>query len=417
MCVVNVLCVLWSLMLLFLILLSGKWLVNNRGLSIYKYSLLVYLNLYAYYCQFFLRGRLRTMNIESVMEDLMYCCHMTKQKIQKRLRRLKFLLDVFKSNLTLPFINKVEECIQTYKDDADMSTSFDLENINLNVFNKSKSVLFECSDFMINAITNPSSLFISTVTKIINDTGFTYDVNTMIAIIAYHRLMISNMTEMEKAFLKNSYLVFKGGASVAKFSIKNLNLNDSQKYELIELFQKGGDNDTSLILSVAKEFNEYDTLNTYRNICAKLTSLIETVSIEFNVFSLLEGEFSKADKHSTLLLGETFNFNMVKAHSFVNVPCTIVNQTRTVKSMCQTSIKAKHIYSTLNDHVDFLTTNQKRCSFFLVRLKLAFCVHWLSQNKSSGIGAELLDVSIPLPWSDHSLNASYNTIQPVIMYF
>jgi hypothetical protein len=285
-------------------------------------------------------------------------------------------------------------------------------------FNKeftSSSDMFKSDDILTSFSKTPKTDFSSHATKLINESGQVYDTASMIAIIAYYRLLNhSYLSEIEQLLLRDSYLVFKGGVSVWKYC--SFGLTDAQKIQMHTSFAKGGDNDTCLHLS---DINVSDSSKreAYSSISHHLQILIKQVVKEFNIEEILNDEFAKVNG-SILALpireGNQFSFRFqdstmldMKIQPFQridDVPYKSINAISAVPS---------RMYTSFNE-LDLLVGNNNDCrnAFQLVRLKKAYRVERLGIQDATNTGAEILDISIPLPWQVEK-KETYLDVQPI----
>jgi hypothetical protein len=337
------------------------------------------------------------MDFDSTVEDVISCIEASDNKLEKRIKRLEMLvmygvLNGCLSDNTLAKARYVIKTKKISKESNNKSTTKPDVFVN-DLFAKSSDV-FEGQGLFEGPKNDVKKVFNSFAKDVVNESGEVYDIMTYLVVIAFNQFKKLKFYGLNEELKKDAHLIFKGGASIGKFLIKNYS-SDAEKKLFFDTFVRCGDNDTSIKFGDVKGYEQYDIYKAQ-----------EFLTEQFNV-CLLDC-FNKYDierviKHWTdLVVGRAkeeldmlFMFADGKCKSFKIVDYAKVDQ-QEFKRIVTTNTVESSIYSTIST-LDFVAGGVRN-SFFLTRLKKAYVLMSYKGNECI-VNSELLDVSVVSPFS------------------
>jgi hypothetical protein len=336
---------------------------------------------------------------ESVILDICQCIEATDTKLEKRLRRLTFLIRVFRDN-QVPLNRETLQRAMRVIHDKILLTAVDAPVQGVapidDLFNVSVDIIRENGLFD-DMVDDPKTPFNRHCTKTFNQSGCVYESSACFAVIAffiYYHVSRFICSELEWKLLSEAKLVFKGGAAIGKYLLRNFDLSPEDREHVRRMFIQGGDNDTSLCLTNLPDRETKDKLNEIHS-CSKnlLRRYINCVSAVMNFFQadLLFRNETRAVINSNMAEQPDFSFNDSVVQSFELKPYTTVDGER--YSKFYTISEPKSIYSSLTT-LDF-RYHASRTTFFLGRLKKSFLA--VRGDQRASINSEIFDCSVISP--------------------
>lgn len=385
-----------------------------------------------------------TYDINTVLLDLVQCLENSKQKREKRLARINFLIKICNnSNLmcnikesTNDRIDKIKKIInkeinKTYKllnyipsifnriiikDDPKDSSLYILEEENKLDLENSESFSFKKHNINDYFFSPEKQKFHDHCKKILNKDGKVYDIFTYVAIIIFYNLTtdIDNpiYNELDKKILASCYLIFKGGASIGKHIIQNdymiwNTLNDDDKSYVYNEFIYGGDNDTSINIDINK-FNEYNTIqlheynindinNSIKLIMSRIPIYMEDVLKKYKIESIIQNYITDVIKTNFDYINIDFRFKNRQSLSY-----SIIDDPKDSSLLLKENhgTEKTQLYCT-NSYVEFLDSKKNINKFYLARIKCGYSsekiLFYDNYNDKLTINcyAECLDISFP----------------------
>jgi len=332
--------------------------------------------------------RFLTQSITSVIEDLIQCIYLRVSKREKRIKRLKFLIQQFKDDISIDIYNESIEILNgTNKHKFNNTEVINEQSFNkLKIENKRENIegdelIFE--KFNIDSYQIPEKTIFNNYCKdILNDDGSVYDIFTYVIVIAFYtfindvnRLDNTRSNELLKLLISDATIIFKGGASIGKFLFINNNklwssLSNTDKIYVFDNFIKGGDNDTNIHFNLIpnKEYTIDDINEGISRVLFEIVKYLKTVIKEYNIYEIIQYKLSPINNSIMSYDNQEFIFKNAKSQSYA-----IVEKNASQITPVFFNIKENQLYIT-NTYVEFKNNNKELIKFYLTRVKACFNV-------------------------------------------
>jgi acetolactate synthase small subunit len=351
--------------------------------------------------RFCLKGRFVVMDVMSVLRDMHMCIQSTNNKLRKRVQRLQCVLDVTRAFLSDDEREEAELICDAAIEKAEQVVDAPAQEWTLErweeIYSQDKSDIFLQGSIFDQWNGDPRQVLHDQAKKVVNNDGYVYDVFTDVSIVAYAVLYWMRWTIVsgyERKMVKESKLLFKGGAATGKFLIRNYRMTPGTLERVMCLFVRGGDNDTSLVLGKVPEMDLSEHLIGVQKVLRYYMDILEIVCRCFRVEQIIEPYADLVDGEEIIVENRRLVFKKSKLASFTIDQYATTPEGEILNKMNTYQDEKTSIYSTIF-HMDFSVQNPdpRRRNFLLGRLKRAFVIEDFLQNRAS-VYAELLDVAV-----------------------
>lgn len=349
-----------------------------------------------------LKNRMLVMDLKSTIMDAAFCLSVTDNKLIKRIKRLELLLfscQNIKQVLGNDY-NYVYEIYHASLVKRDNNAIRQADNINeesiRDLFTKKEVGFFIANGLFDEQSTSLKPYFDGIAKDIVNETGEVYDIMSKVVMIAFSRFVSVRRAKDSIAFylVKDCDLVFKGGASIGKYLLRDL--TKTRAKDIFEVFVSKGDNDTSIKFKPLDMFSDYDVYVTQKTLMDEFIQHIGFVVEDFRVEELLARWIEPVLGHRVDVVGKSFVYESGNSRNFCIDPYIQIDG-KELNRIRFTSLSAKSLYFTTNV-LDF-SVRGIRSNFYLGRMKYAFTLRGLEPGEKITVNSELLDVSIMTPFA------------------
>lgn len=307
-------------------------------------------------------GRFCVYSPESIIKDLSYCISNTKQKSEKRIKRLRFALPRF-ANVSNDIKVEAYQLLEQGQEDEEFELVDDFNINNVVNYRDQFTGVFKNAKTSAEYVEPATTPFHNHVKNILNHDGSVYDVFTEVAVISFSRfLQLEQRSNLELRMMLDAKLIFKGGASVGKFIFGKMKLSKAEDQFVYDHFIKGGDNDTSIKFSELPEESAEVIDTTSKQLLRIFMDIMNAVILEFDVVSIIGKNLRDVEQSVMEYKHHDFTFNVSKGSNF-----EIVKTDDGMSKLQFFGKDSKTLYTTLSE-LEF-NNGSGDVKFFLGRIK------------------------------------------------